>query len=98
MAGCRRFRTQKLAQSAMHVLRGLVRVALRASVTKPEIEIATLVELQLAPVVVGERLVDGEDDLGARAHTAPVRRAVARDARIPVRVCVRDVEEVVRLV
>src|SRR3954452_23105098 len=93
-----RSRADQLAEQRVHVLGVLIRIAAGASVAEAEVEVAALVELELAAVVVRIGLVDGEQDPGARAHAAPVRRAVSRDPRVPVHVGVRDVEEMVRRV
>src|SRR5207248_3364168 len=54
--------TEQLAEDDAEVLRVAHRVALRAAVAEAEVEVAVGTEDHVAAVVVGEGLLDGEED------------------------------------
>lgn len=69
-----------------------------AAVSHPNIKVAVRPELELAPVVVGERLRDVEEDCrrGRVDHVWVRGNRVAGDHRVSVEIGVVDVNETVR--
>ena len=92
---------QELAEAAPAVLCASLRVAGAAAVAHAHVEPSVRPELQLAAVVIGVRLVDSQDDPGARGDgrvRVGRRRPIAHHARVAGGVRVVHVEPPVRRV
>ena len=72
---------EHLAEQRIGVLRVVLGIAARTAVAEPDPQLPVGAELEVAPVVVGIRLLDAEDLLRAARQGAAVRGAVAHDPR-----------------
>src|SRR5205823_6644334 len=93
-----RIDAHQLAERDGQRLRAVPGVAGRATVAHPHVQQAVRSELELAAVVIGERLPDEEKLPEARRDRLPVARAELDDVRVAVPVGVVDVEAVVATV
>ena len=87
--------SQHLAESALQILRVILRIAARAAVAHPHVEASVGAERELPAVVVGVGLFDAKQ-LSPPKWRLPCASPILDHACVPAHVGVVDVEEAVR--
>src|SRR4051794_8831925 len=87
--------SEQLPELRPRVLRAVAGIAAGAAVAVADVQLPVGAELELASVVIRERLLDVEDRLRGARQQRPAVRPVADDARVAESIRVRQVDEVV---